>query len=129
MKYADYYTDEIIKYATDYLNNRYGSSDSVTNRRSYIPIIAHIMSNYKISYMKIDANWPKFYLSDIMPIVVTRLCDRLEEWKWLQEWKGLQKFATFQLDQHIKSLIEIIADKTLADVIYDIYLKHLSVKD
>ena len=111
MKYADYYTDEIIKYATDYLNNRYGSSDSVTNRRSYIPIIAHIMSNYKISYMKIDANWPKFRLSDIMSMVLMRLRD------WLQK-SGIQ-----QLNQHTKLLIELIADRTLAEVIYDTYLK------
>jgi bifunctional DNase/RNase len=117
MKYADYYTDEIIKYATDYLNNRYGSSDSVTNRRSYIPIIAHIMSNYKISYMKIDANWPKFYLSDLMPMVITRL----------REW--LQKSGIKQLNEHTKILIEMIADRELGDVIYDTYLKHLSVKD
>jgi len=117
MKYADYYTDEIIKYATDYLNNRYGSSDSVTNRRSYIRIIAHIMSNYKISYMKIDANWPKFYLSDLMPMVITRL----------REW--LQKSGIKQLNEHTKILIEMIADRELGDVIYDTYLKHLSVKD
>ena len=117
MKYGDYYTEEIIRYATDYLTNRYGSGDSVTNRKSYIPIIAHIMSNYKISYMKIDANWPKFYLSDIMPMVIMRLRERL------------QNYSIQQLNQHTKRLIEIIADRALANVIYDIYMKHLSAKD
>ncbi len=116
MKYGDYYTDEIIKHATDYLINRYGSGDSVTHRKSYIPIIAYIMSNYKISYSKIEANWPKFYLSDIMSMVLIRLRD------WLQ------KSSIQQLNQHTKLLIEMIADRALGDVIHDIYLKHLSDK-
>ena len=116
MKYGDYHTEEIIRYVTDYLNNRYGSSDSVTNRKNYITIIAHIMSNYKISYMKIDANWPKLYLSDLMPMVIIRL----------REW--LQQSVIRQLNQHTKLLIEMIADRVLADVIYDLYLKHRSDK-
>jgi hypothetical protein len=116
MKHGDYYTDEIIKYATDYLNNRYGSSDSVTNRKSYIPVIAHIMSSYKISYMNIDTNWPKFYLSDIISMTLIRLRD------WLQK-SNIQ-----QLNQHTKLLIEMMTDRALANVIYDVYLKHLSDK-
>jgi hypothetical protein len=114
MNYGDYYTEEIIRYVTDYLNNRYGSGDSVTNRKNYIGVIAHIMSAYKISYVKIDANWPKFYLSDIIHTVLTRL----------REW--LQKSNISQLNQHTKLLIEMIVDRILGDVIYDIYLKHLS---
>jgi len=113
MKYGDYRAEEIIRYVTDYLNNRYGSGDSVTNRKNYIAVIAHIMSAYKIRYVEIDANWTKFYLSDIMPMVIMRL----------REW--LQKSGTQQLDQNTKLLIEIIADRTLADVIYDTYLKHI----
>jgi hypothetical protein len=117
MKYGDYYNEEIIRYVTAYLFNRYGYSDSVTDRKKYIVVIAHIMSAYKISYAKIDANWPKFYLSDIMHTVLTRL----------REW--LQKSSIQQLNQHTKLLIEMIADRTLGDVIYDTYLKHLSAKD
>jgi len=117
MKYGDYYTDEILRYIANYLTNRYGSDDSVTNRANYVNVIAHIMSAYKISYAKIDANWPKFYLSDIMHTVLTRL----------REW--LQKSSIQQLNQHTKLLIEMIADRTLGDVIYDTYLKHLSAKD
>ncbi len=116
MKYGNYHSDEIIRHVTDYLNNRYGSADSVTNRSKYIAIIAHIMANYKISYGKIEANWPKFYLSDIMSMVLIRL----------REW--LQNYGIQQLNQHTKLLIELIADRTLGDVIYDIYLKHLSDK-
>jgi len=117
MKYGDYYTEEIIKYVTNYLTSRYGPSDSVTNRKSFIVVIAHIMSTYKISYTKIDANWPKFYLSDIIPMVIMRL----------REW--LQKSGIQQLNQHTKLLIEMMADRKLGDVIYDTYLKHLSGKD
>ena len=113
MKYGDYHTEEIIRYVTDYLNNRYGSGDSVTNRKNYIVVIAHIMSAYKISYAKIDANWPKFYLSDVMPTVIIRLRE------WLQQ-SGIQ-----QLNQHTRLLIEMIADRKLAEVIYDTYLKNL----
>ena len=116
MEYGDYYTDEIIRYVTDYLNNRYGSGDSVTNRKNYIAVIAHIMSTYKISYAKIDANWPKFYLSDLMPMVITRL----------REW--LEKSGIKQLGQHTKLLIEIMADRKLGDVIYDTYLNKISDK-
>jgi hypothetical protein len=71
------------------------------------------MSTHKINYTKIDANGPKFYLSDLMPMVITRL----------REW--LQKSVIRQLNQHTKLLIEMIADRVLADVIYDTYLKHL----
>ena len=117
MKYGDYHTDEIIRYVTDYLNNRYGSGDSVTNRKNYIVVIAHIMSAYKISYAKIDANWPKFYLSDIMSTVIIRLRE------WLQQ-SGIQ-----QLSQNTRFLIEMIADRKLAEVIYDTYLKKLASKD
>jgi len=116
MTYRDYYTDEIIKYVTDYLNNRYSSGDSVTNRSKYIAIIAHIMSTYKISYSKIDANWPKFYLSDIMPMVLIRL----------REW--VHKSNVYQVNEHTKLLVEIMAERILASVIYDTYLKHLSGK-
>lgn len=114
MKYGDYYTDEIIKHVSDYLTNRYGSSDSVTNRKSYISVIAHIMAVYKISYKKISDNWPKFYLSNIMPMVLIRV----------REW--LPKSGISQLNQHTKLLIEIMADRILASVIYETYLKHLS---
>jgi len=117
MKYGDYYNEEIIRYVTAYLFNRYGYSDSVTDRKKYIVVIAHIMSAYKINYLKIDLNWPKFYLSDLMPMVITRL----------REW--LQKSGIKQLNEHTKLLIEMIADRELGDVIYDTYLKHLSVKD
>ena len=116
MKYGDYHTDEIIKYVSNYLNDRYGSGDSVTNRKNYIVVIAHIMSTYKISYAKIDANWPKFYLSDLMPMVITRL----------REW--LEKSGIKQLGQHTKLLIEIMADRKLGDVIYDTYLNKISDK-
>jgi hypothetical protein len=114
MKYGSYYHDEIINYVRDYLNNRYGYSDSITNRKNYVNIIAHIMAAHKISYIKLDANWPKFYLSDIMPMVIMRL----------REW--LQKSGIQQLNQHTKLLIEMMADRMLGDVIYDTYLKHLS---
>jgi len=117
MKYGDYYNEEIIRYVTAYLINRYGYSDSVTDRKKYIVVIAHIMSAYKISYAKIDANWPKFYLSDIMPTVIIRLRE------WLQQ-SGIQ-----QLNQHTRFLIEMIADRKLAEVIYDTYLKKLASKD
>jgi hypothetical protein len=117
VRYGDYHTEEIIRYVTDYLNNRYGSGDSVTNRKNYIVVIAHIMSAYKISYTKIDANWPKFYLSDVMPTVIIRLRE------WLQQ-SGIQ-----QLNQHTGFLIEMIADRKLAEVIYDTYLKKLIAKD
>jgi len=114
MKYEGYYIEQIINYVTNYLINRYGSGDSVTNRNSYISIIAHIMSNHKISYIKIDANWPRFYLSEIIPKVLIGL----------REW--LQKSGTHELNQHTKLLIEMMADRILANVIYDTYLKHLS---
>ena len=114
MKHGDYHTDEIIKYVSNYLNDRYGSGDSVTNRKDYVNVVAHIMSAYKISYAKIDANWPKFYLSNIMPMVITRL----------REW--LQKSGIQQLNQHTKLLIEMMADRKLGDVIYDTYLNKLS---
>ena len=117
MEYRDYYTNEVIRYVIDYLNNSYGSGDSVTNRKNYLKIIAYIMSNYKISYAKIDVNWPKFYLSDLMPMVIMRL----------REW--MQKSGILQLNQHTKLLIEIMADRKLGDVIYDTYLKHLSGND
>jgi hypothetical protein len=106
--------DEILKYAVDYLTERYGTGDSVTNRGNYIKIIAYIMSNYNISYNTISAHWPKFYLADLISEF------KIEFQKWLTSSN------ITELNQYTKILVEIIADRIIGNIIYSRYLKHLS---
>jgi hypothetical protein len=109
--------DEILKYAVEYLTERYGTGDSVSNRRNYIKVIAHIMSNYNLSHSTIDAHWPKFYLSDLMP-----------QFKMaFQKW--LTSSNITELNQNTKILVEIMADRIIGNIIYDRYLKHLSTNN
>jgi hypothetical protein len=109
-------TEEIINYATEYLTKRYGSGDSVTERGNYIPVIAHIMASYNIDYRDISNNWPEFYLSDLIPMVKIKL----------REW--VQESSVSQVNEHTRLLVELMADRALAKVIYETYLKHISSK-
>jgi hypothetical protein len=106
--------DEILKYAIEYLTERYGAGDSISNRKNYIKVIAHIMSHYNLSYSTIDAHWPKFYLSDLIPQF------KIAFYNWLKS------SSITELNQHTKILVEIMADRIIANIIYDTYLKHLS---
>ncbi len=107
-------TDGIVKYAVDYLLNYYGIGDSVSNRRNYIKVIAHIISNYNLSYRTIDTHWPKFYLSDLIPQFEAAF----------REW--LSGYKVLELNQYTKNLVEIMSDMILANIIYDRYFKHLN---
>jgi hypothetical protein len=110
-------TDEILKYAVEYLMEHYGVGDSISNRRNYINVIAHIISHYNLSYSVIDAHWPKFYLSDLIPQF------KIAFHKWLSN-SGVK-----ELNQYTKILVEIIADRIIANIIYEMYLKQLSTNN
>ncbi len=109
--------DEILKYAVEYLMEHYGAGDSISNRRNYVKVIAHIMSHYNLSYSTIDAHWPKFYLSDLMPKF------KIAFHKWLSN-SGIT-----ELNKYVETLVKIMADRIIGDIIYDTYLKHLSANN
>jgi hypothetical protein len=109
--------DETLEYAIEYLIDRYGIGDSISNRQNYIKVIAHIMSHYNLSYRTVDTHWPKFYLSDLIP-----------EFKIaFREW--LTSSSIKELNQHTKILVEIMTDRIIANIIYERYFKHLSTSN
>jgi hypothetical protein len=109
--------DEILEYAIEYLINRYGAGDSISNRKNYVNIIAHIMSHFNLSYSTIDTHWPKFYLPDLIP-----------EFK-IAFRKWLTSSSITELNQYTKILVEIMTDRIIANIIYERYLKHLSTSN
>ncbi len=105
--------NEILNYAVGYLTERYGMGNSIINRGNYIKVIAHIMSTYGLSYNILYNNWPSFFLSDLIPQF------KILFLKWLSS------FIISELNQYTKTLVEIMSDRIIADIIYDKYLKHL----
>ncbi len=110
-------TDEILNYAVEYLTRCYGIEDSISNRKNYIKVIAHLMSKHNLSYKTISVHWPKFYLRDLIPQFKIAF----------RGWLSTSKIS--EINEYTKTLIEIMSDRIIADIIYNNYLKHLKSGD